>query len=217
MRTIEPVGEHARAAGDAAAVAAAFADDRGAFAGDGAFIDRGDALDDFAVAGNLVAGFDEHEVAHAAGRARERTWLRPASPDAGSRAAAVGLPTSSSSFLAATFCRVALSASAWALPRPSAIASAKLANSTVNQSHRLKRRRRTRAIRRSPPDEPLDQEQRRGDAADEHGEHHRVADLVARVELDERIGDRPAHNRRIEQGTSFGGGHSWSQWSGSGQ
>src|SRR5476651_727791 len=33
--------------------------------------------------------------------------------------------------------RVRRNASAWALPRPSATASAKLANSTVNQSHRL--------------------------------------------------------------------------------
>ena len=62
MRTIEPVGKHARAAGDAAAVAAALADDRGAFAGDGAFIDRGDAFDHFAVAGNQVAGFDQHDI-----------------------------------------------------------------------------------------------------------------------------------------------------------
>ena len=59
----QPVGQHARAAGDAAAVAAAFADDRRAFAGDGAFVDGGDAFDDFAVAGDELAGFDEHDVA----------------------------------------------------------------------------------------------------------------------------------------------------------
>ena len=58
----QPVGQHARAAGDAAAVAAAFADDRGAFAGDGAFVDRGHAFDDFAVAGNQVARLDQHDV-----------------------------------------------------------------------------------------------------------------------------------------------------------
>ena len=46
----EPVGEDARAAGDRAAVAAALADDRRALAGDGALVDRGDALDDLAVA-----------------------------------------------------------------------------------------------------------------------------------------------------------------------
>ena len=43
-RTTQPIGKHARAAGHAAAVAAAFADHRRAFAGDGAFIDRGHAL-----------------------------------------------------------------------------------------------------------------------------------------------------------------------------
>ena len=46
----EPVGQDARAAGDRAAVAAALADDGRALAGDGALVDRGDALDDLAVA-----------------------------------------------------------------------------------------------------------------------------------------------------------------------
>jgi len=41
----------------------------------------------------------------------------------------------SSSFFAITPPRVRRSASAWALPRPSAIASAKFANSSVNHSH----------------------------------------------------------------------------------
>ena len=49
----QPVGQHARAAGDAAAVAAAFADHRCALAGDGAFVDRGDAFDHLAVGGDL--------------------------------------------------------------------------------------------------------------------------------------------------------------------
>ena len=41
----QPVGEHARAAGDGAAVAARLADHRRALAGDGALVHRGDALD----------------------------------------------------------------------------------------------------------------------------------------------------------------------------
>jgi len=40
----KPIGQDARAAGHAAAVAAALADHRGAFAGYGAFVDRGDAF-----------------------------------------------------------------------------------------------------------------------------------------------------------------------------
>ena len=41
-------------------------------------------------------------------------------------------------------------------------------------------------------DQPLEQKQRRDDAADEHGEHHRVADLVPRIELDEARRRQPA-------------------------
>ena len=74
----EPIGEDARAAGDAAAVAAAFANDGRAFAGDGAFVDRGDAFDDFAVAGNEVAGFDENDIVLAqAGPAEVDLTLAP--------------------------------------------------------------------------------------------------------------------------------------------
>jgi hypothetical protein len=47
-----PVGQHAGAAGDGREVAAGFADDRGRFAGDGGFVDRGDAFDDFAIGRN---------------------------------------------------------------------------------------------------------------------------------------------------------------------
>ena len=52
----DPVGEHLRAAGDGAAVAAALADDRRRLAGDGRLVDRGDALDHVAVAGDDLAG-----------------------------------------------------------------------------------------------------------------------------------------------------------------
>ena len=58
----QPVGEQARPAGDGAAVAARFADDRGAFAGDGALVHRGDAFDDLAVRGEDVAGFHQEQV-----------------------------------------------------------------------------------------------------------------------------------------------------------
>src|SRR5207253_3919164 len=54
----EPVGEDFGAAGDAGSVAAALADDGRGFAGDGGFIDAGDAFDGFAVDGNVIAGLD---------------------------------------------------------------------------------------------------------------------------------------------------------------
>ena len=118
----EPVGEHARAAGDGAAVAAALADDRRALAGDRALVDRGDALDDLAVAGDDVAGLDEHDVA-----------LARAAADGTSCDARVA-PAARRAGRATTSRRALRSVSAWALPRPSAIASAKFAKSTVNQS-----------------------------------------------------------------------------------
>ncbi len=58
-----PIRQHSRAAGDTGAVAAGFADDGGRFAGDGRFVDRGDALNNFAVAGNDLAGFDNYSIA----------------------------------------------------------------------------------------------------------------------------------------------------------
>ena len=66
------VGEHLRAAGHGAAVAAALADHRRRLAGDGRLVDRGDALDHLAVAGDDLAGRDDHDVALA--------QLRPPAP-----------------------------------------------------------------------------------------------------------------------------------------
>ena len=61
----QPVGQHARAAGDGGEIAARFADDRSRFAGDRAFVDRGDAFDDFAVDRDHIAGFDQDDIAFA--------------------------------------------------------------------------------------------------------------------------------------------------------
>ena len=120
----QPVGDHLRAAGHGRAVAAGLADDRRGFAGDRRLVDRGDALDHLAVAGDDVAGLDQDEVARPRGprpqpprRARDRRRRAAASR--------------------AWWSRVARRASACALPRPSAIASAKLAKSSVNQSQRM--------------------------------------------------------------------------------
>ena len=91
--------------------------------------------------------------------------------------------------------RVLRSVSACALPRPSAIASAKLAKSTVNQSQNA-----TWPVNsgRPPlPGELLHQDDRRQQAADLDDEHHRVLDLKPRIELAERIGDGLADDRRV--------------------
>ena len=117
----DPVGEHRRAAGDGGAVAARLADHRRGLAGDGRLVDRGDALDDLAVARDDVAGLDQHDVAGAQLERRDRSYRARGCLGSASRlAVVVGARRAQ--------------ASAWARPRPSATASAKLANSTVNQS-----------------------------------------------------------------------------------
>ena len=59
----DAVGEHARAAGDGAAVAARLADDRGGLARDGRLVDGRDAPHDVAVAGDQLAGRHDDDVA----------------------------------------------------------------------------------------------------------------------------------------------------------
>ena len=114
----EPVGEQPRAAGDGRAVAAGLADHRRRLAGDRRLVDRADALDDLAVGGDDLAG-----------RRRRRRRRAAAPAPARPRRAPVSLRR-----CAIVVVRVARSAFACALPRPSAIASAKFANSTVSQS-----------------------------------------------------------------------------------
>jgi hypothetical protein len=49
-----------------------------------------------------------------------------------------------------------------------------------------------------PGNQALEKDQRAGNAADEHGEHHRVANLDARIEFDDGVPDGPANNLRVE-------------------
>ena len=89
-------------------------------------------------------------------------------------------------------CTRSPSASACALPRPSAIASARFANRTVNQSQA--------AISQAKTDGSRDR-----DHGDEHApeldhEHHRVARHPPWIELSHRIQGRTAEDLRIEQG-----------------
>ena len=117
----QPVGEHPRAAGHGAAVAAALPDDRGALAGDGALVHRGCSGDDLAVGRDQLAGLHQDDVAAAQQTGSHVSrWRRPAR-----------VPTACGP---CTSCRALRSVSAWARPRPSARASAKLAKTTVNQS-----------------------------------------------------------------------------------
>ena len=118
----QPVGQHLRAAGDGAEVAAGFADHRRRFAGDGALVHRGHAFDHLAVRRDDVAGLHQHHVAAAQAAAGD---LGPGGAEAAARSAS--WPSRRAGSRAGK--------PAWALLRPSAMASAKLANSTVNHSH----------------------------------------------------------------------------------
>ena len=57
------IADHARAAGDGAAVAAAFANHRSRFTRDGGLVHAGDAFDHFAIGRNHIARFADDEVA----------------------------------------------------------------------------------------------------------------------------------------------------------
>ena len=85
--------------------------------------------------------------------------------------------------------RARRSASACALPRPSASASAKFAKTHGEPQpdrHAADERRGRLAL----PAERLEEQDRREHAADLHDEHHRVAELLARIQPQERIPDR---------------------------
>ena len=116
----EPVGEQTRAAGDGRAVAAGLADHRRGLARDRGLVDRADALDDLAVGGDDLARLDDDDVA---------------APEVGCRHL-LERRRCPMRRKAVVVVRVARSAFACALPRPSAIASAKFAKSTVSQSQR---------------------------------------------------------------------------------
>ena len=62
---LDEVGEHRRSAGDRRPVAASLANDRRRFAGDRRFVDGGHPFDDVAVAGDDLAGLDQHDIAQA--------------------------------------------------------------------------------------------------------------------------------------------------------
>ena len=197
------VGQHPGAAGDGRAVAARLADHRRRLAGDRRLVDGGDALDDVAVAGDHLAGGDDAQVADLQLRRRH---LLDRAVGRGGRGPSVSL-------------RVLRSVAAWALPRPSAIASAKLANSTVNHRNTTTSPANTFSLPRRVA-EVADEQDRRQHRADLDDEHHRVAGQRARVELarttssDAGLHDAPVEERAASPtgaGATFGG-----RWPGTG-
>ena len=98
--------------------------------------------------------------------------------------------------------RVRRRLSAWALPRPSAMASAKLANSTVNHSHRMiwPEKARFGAAGGDVADEQDGGE--RGDDLDD--EHDRVLDHLARIELVQGADERRPDEGGAEEACGVG-------------
>ena len=176
-----PVREHLRAAGHGGAIAARLADDRRRFAGDGAFVDRRNALDDVAVGGDHLAGRDSHDVPFAERRCRHDVegpvWALPV----GHR---LGLG-------------------------PSQRISLRLAASLghrfgeVGKEHGQPEPERDLKLETQPGPACRDvaNEPNRGEhAADFDDEHHRVARHRAWVELPERVADRASNDLWIPDG-----------------
>ena len=180
----DPVGEHLGAAGDRRAIAARLADDRGRFAGDGRLVHRRHALDHLAVGRDQVAGLDEDEIAGPElGRAhqgevlaavRPRQALGPGGEPGGAERVRLRLAPALRHRLG-----------------------------EVGEEHRepepereLQREADVARARGQVPD----QHHGRDGGAQQHHEHHRVPQHVARIQLDRRVPDRPPHDRAVEEG-----------------
>ena len=104
--------------------------------------------------------------------------------------------------LATVSWRIARSVSAWARPRPSAKASAMFANTTVSHSQiEITTVYQAGSLPPSalPPKTWMSQVTVVISGADLDHEHHRVADLYPRIELDEAVDQRAADDVRLEQ------------------
>ncbi len=168
----QPVGQHPRAAGYRAEVAAGFAYHRRALAGDGAFIHRGDALDHLAVAGNEVARLHQHHIVLAQAGTGHQSVLF-AILRAGQFLGldiALGLAHGSRLGAAAAFGdRLGEVGEQHGEPQP--------------QRHGQDEAGRRFAVSA----QRLEEQQRRQYAADPHHEHHRVLHLLLRTQFLERV------------------------------
>ena len=114
----DAVAEHPGPTGHRGAVASGLADHRGGLARDRGLVHAGDALDDVAVSGDGLTGHHDDDVAQPELRGGHLLLASVREPATGTGLGA----------------RLA-SVAAWALPRPSATASARFAKTTVSHSH----------------------------------------------------------------------------------
>ena len=185
----DPVGQHPRAAGDRAAVAAGLADDRRRLAGDRRLVDATRCpRRRRRRRGSTSPALDHDDVAERGRPTQTSLTAARSSPASASRRADA---------VRDRRVRVWRSASACALPRPSATASARFAKSTVSQSQTampasqrraplgLARRSAMRRVVSTAPTSTMNMT----------GLRH----MVARVELAQRAGQRLTELRRVEQ------------------
>ncbi len=166
----DPVGEDAGAAGDGAAIAARLAHHRRRLAGDRRLVDRGDALDHGAVAGDRLPRLDHDDVAAVQLRGRLLAAVAEAGDGLGAhRAQRVGLRLAPS-----LGDRLGEVGEDDGEPEPDADREGEPGGLVATAERR--------------PAEDLDQPTAGDDhRADLDHEHDRVADLVARIELAQRV------------------------------
>lgn len=175
----QPVGHHLGVAGHRRAIAAGLADHRRRFAGDGGLVDRRHAFDDFAVAGNHLAGLDPYHIALAQAAGNDALETAVGAPLIGGEALAAGLETVRAGLATSLGERFGEIGEEHGEPQP--------------EGDLQRHRGRHRLV---------------GDEAQQGGEHggqfdhqhHRRAQQLARVELDEGL-----QQRRPPQGGEAGG------------
>ena len=175
----QPVGHHLGVAGHRRAIAAGLADHRRRFAGDGGLVDRRHPFDDFAVAGNHLAGLDPYHVALAQAAGSDALETAVGAPLIGGEALAAGLETVRAGLATPLGERFGEIGEEHGEPQP--------------EGDLQRHRGRHRLV---------------GDEAQQGGEHggqfdhqhHRRAQQLARVELDEGL-----QQRRPPQGGEAGG------------
>jgi hypothetical protein len=188
----EPIGRHARAAGHGRAVASGFADHRGRLARDRGLVDCRDPFDHGAVTGDQLAGVDDHDVAAdqlGSGLGRPVTHGRD------------GLGAHRAE-------RVRLRAAAALGERLRDVREHDGQPQPDRDRERVPGRVVSPAERAAAEhlDQPSDGRDRRADL--DH-EHHGVADLDPRVELDQAVDNCAADDVRPKQGNRATLGHGW--------
>jgi hypothetical protein len=178
---LDPIRQHARAAGDGRAVAAGFANDWGGLPSDGRLVHRGDAFDDLTVAWDQVAGFHEDDVALLQLRCGHDLEVRrvDGSEPLGRRLGACLAQRCRLRLAAAFRHRLGEVGEQHGDPQPDDDLEGEPQLTAAGQK--------------------FADEDNRGERRDDlDDEHHRVPDHHARIKLDEGLSDRRHEDRRVQ-------------------